>query len=149
MCLGLTVFVCIMTTKYNNEELSDRLLSERNVNFELESHVMVSKYFKISHKYKKKSSKSLKQDGSLFFFPLKFSSINAVQKVIEISLLSVSDDLVLSTELIMLPGHCKEILKLTFRALDLSFALTANLLHQLPRVITQNYLKKILSDIAS
>ena len=35
MCLGLTVFVCIMTTKYNNEELSDRLLSERNVNFEL------------------------------------------------------------------------------------------------------------------
>ena len=54
MCLGLTVFVCIMTAKYNNEELSDRLLSERNVNFELESHVMVSKYFKISHKYKKK-----------------------------------------------------------------------------------------------
>ena len=86
---------------------------------------MVSKYFKISHKYKKKSSKSLKQDGSLFFFPLQFSSINAVQKVIEISLLSVSDDLVLSTELLMLPGHCKEILKLTFRALlDLSFALT-------------------------
>ena len=109
---------------------------------------MVSKYFKISHKYKKKSSKSLKQDGSLFFFPLQFSSINAVQKVIEISLLAVSDDLVLSTEL-MLPGHCKEILKLTFRALDLSFALTANLLHQLPRVITQNYLKKIPTDIAS
>ena len=109
---------------------------------------MVSKYFKISHKYKKKSSKSLKQDGSLFFFPLQFSSINALQKVIEISLLSVSDDLVLSTELIMLPGHCKEILKLTFRALDLSFALTANLLHQLPRVITQNYLKKIPTDIA-
>ena len=107
---------------------------------------MVSKYFKISHK--KKSSKSLKQDGSLFFFPFQFSSINALQKVIEISLLSVSDDLVLSTELIMLPGHCKEILKLTFRALALSFALTANLLHQLPRVITQNYLKKIPTDIA-
>ena len=42
-----------------------------------------------------------KQDRSSFFFPLKFGSINAVQKVIEISLLSVSDDLVLSTELIM------------------------------------------------
>ena len=48
----------------------------------------------------------------------------------------------------MLPGHCKEILMLTFRALDLSFALTANLLHQLPQVITQNYLKKIPTDIA-
>ena len=42
-----------------------------------------------------------KQDRSSFFFPLKFGSINAVQKVIKISLLSVSDDLVLSTELIM------------------------------------------------
>ena len=51
--------------------------------------------FFFSHKYTRK------QDGSSFFFPLKFSSINAVQKVIEISLLSVSDDLVLSTELIM------------------------------------------------
>ena len=56
---------------------------------------MVPKYLKISHKYTRK------QDGSSFFFPLKFSSINAVQNVIEISLLSVSDDLVLSTELIM------------------------------------------------
>ena len=53
--------------------------------------------FFFSHKYTRK------QDGSSFFFPLKFSSINAVQNVnvIEISLLSVSDDLVLSTELIM------------------------------------------------
>ena len=110
---------------------------------------MVSKYFKISHKYKKKSSKSLKQDGSLFFFPFQFSSINALQKVIEISLLSVSDDLVLSTELKMWPGQCKEILKLIFRALALSFGLTPNLLHQLLQVITQNYLKKIPTDIAS
>ena len=75
-------------------EVGDRLLSERDVYFELVLALWSRNILKLA-------INTRKQDGSSFFFPLKFSSINAVQNVIEISLLSVSDDLVLSTELIM------------------------------------------------
>ena len=75
-------------------EVGDRLLSERDVYFELVLALWSRNILKLA-------INTRKQDRSSFFFPLKFGSINAVQKIIEISLLSVSDDLVLSTELIM------------------------------------------------